>query len=38
VSPISSTLQYFMDEYEAHVELGRCPLSPEPVDAEVAAS
>ena len=27
VSPIYSTLQYFLDEYEAHVELGRCPLS-----------
>ena len=41
VSPISSTLQYFMDEYEAHVELGRCPLSaetPEPATVEVAAS
>ena len=41
VSPISSTLQYFMDEYEAHVELGRCPLSadtPDPATVEVAAT
>ena len=41
VSPITSTLQYFMDEYEAHVELGRCPLSAEAQDegtVEVAAS
>ncbi|MGZ5212912.1 MAG: NADH-quinone oxidoreductase subunit NuoF [Actinomycetota bacterium] len=36
VSPISSTLQHFMGEYEAHVELGRCPFTPQP--AEVAAS
>jgi len=26
VSPISSTLQHFKDEYEEHVRLGRCPL------------
>ena len=26
VSPISSTLQYFREEYEEHVRLGRCPL------------
>ena len=26
VSPITSTLQYFTDEYEAHVREGRCPL------------
>jgi NADH-quinone oxidoreductase subunit F len=39
VSPIASTLQYFMDEYEAHVELGRCPFAPETAGvAEVAAS
>jgi NADH-quinone oxidoreductase subunit F len=28
VSPIASTLQYFMDEYEAHVREGRCPFVP----------
>jgi NADH-quinone oxidoreductase subunit F len=38
VSPIASTLQYFMDEYEAHVELGRCPLSSETESVEAAAS
>ena len=38
VSPISSTLQYFMDEYEAHVGLGRCPFTTETAEAEVAAS
>jgi NADH-quinone oxidoreductase subunit F len=27
VSPISSTLTYFMDEYEAHVREGRCPVT-----------
>jgi NADH-quinone oxidoreductase subunit F len=27
VSPISSTLQYFRDEYEAHVREGRCPAT-----------
>ena len=27
VSPISSTLQYFRDEYEAHVREGRCPVT-----------
>jgi NADH-quinone oxidoreductase subunit F len=27
VSPISSTLTHFMDEYEAHVREGRCPVS-----------
>jgi len=27
VSPISSTLKYFRDEYEEHVRLGRCPLT-----------
>ncbi len=26
VSPISSTLQHFSDEYEDHIRLGRCPL------------
>ncbi|MFM8998538.1 MAG: NADH-quinone oxidoreductase subunit NuoF [Actinomycetota bacterium] len=26
VSPISSTLQHFRDEYEAHVREGRCPF------------
>ena len=35
VSPIASTLQYFMDEYEAHVREGRCPFVP--VDAHTAA-
>ncbi|MFC2036040.1 NADH-ubiquinone oxidoreductase-F iron-sulfur binding region domain-containing protein [Chloroflexota bacterium] len=24
-NPISSTLRYFMDEYEAHIQEGRCP-------------
>ncbi len=39
VSPIASTLQYFRDEYEAHVRQGRCPVTgrgpgrPEPVEA-----
>ena len=39
VSPIASTLQHFMDEYEAHVELGRCPFAPSEADAtqEVAS-
>jgi NADH-quinone oxidoreductase subunit F len=27
VSPISSTLAHFMDEYEAHVREGRCPVT-----------
>ena len=27
VSPISSTLMYFRDEYEAHVREGRCPVT-----------
>jgi NADH-quinone oxidoreductase subunit F len=27
VSPIASTLQYFRDEYEAHVREGRCPVT-----------
>jgi NADH-quinone oxidoreductase subunit F len=27
VSPIASTLQYFLDEYEAHVREGRCPVT-----------
>ncbi len=27
VSPIQSTLQYFMDEYEAHIRDGRCPVT-----------
>jgi NADH-quinone oxidoreductase subunit F len=27
VSPIQSTLKYFMDEYEAHVREGRCPVT-----------
>ena len=34
VSPIQSSLKYFMDEYEEHVRLGRCPLKErEPVAA-----
>ena len=39
VSPIASTLQHFMEEYEAHVELGRCPFAPSEADAtqEVAS-
>jgi NADH-quinone oxidoreductase subunit F len=33
VSPIHSSLKFFMEEYEAHVREGRCPLKerPEPV-------
>ena len=27
VSPIQSSLKYFMDEYEAHVREGRCPIT-----------
>jgi NADH-quinone oxidoreductase subunit F len=27
VSPIQSSLKYFMDEYEAHVREGRCPVT-----------
>ncbi len=27
VSPITSTLKYFMDEYESHVREGRCPAT-----------
>jgi NADH-quinone oxidoreductase subunit F len=27
VSPIQSTLQYFMHEYEAHIRDGRCPVT-----------
>jgi NADH-quinone oxidoreductase subunit F len=27
VSPIQSTLKYFMDEYEAHIRDGRCPVT-----------
>ncbi len=27
VSPIQSTLKYFMDEYEAHIREGRCPVT-----------
>lgn len=27
VSPIQSTLTHFMDEYEAHIREGRCPVS-----------
>jgi NADH-quinone oxidoreductase subunit F len=30
VSPISSTLTYFRDEYEAHVRERRCPFSEQP--------
>jgi NADH-quinone oxidoreductase subunit F len=38
VSPITSTLKYFRDEYEEHVRLGLCPFTepraprPRPVD------
>jgi len=31
VAPITSTLQYFRDEYEAHIREHRCPLRPAPV-------
>jgi NADH-quinone oxidoreductase subunit F len=27
VSPIQSTLKHFMDEYEAHIREGRCPVT-----------
>jgi len=27
VSPIQSTLTHFMDEYEAHIRDGRCPVT-----------
>jgi NADH-quinone oxidoreductase subunit F len=27
VSPITSTLKYFRDEYEEHIRLGRCPFT-----------
>jgi NADH-quinone oxidoreductase subunit F len=41
VSPISSTLTHFMDEYEAHVREGRCPVTGVgpgvPAPAEVAS-
>jgi NADH-quinone oxidoreductase subunit F len=30
VSPIHSSLKYFMDEYEEHVRLGRCPFKESP--------
>jgi NADH-quinone oxidoreductase subunit F len=29
VSPISSTLEHFMAEFEEHVRLGRCPFDPQ---------
>ena len=38
VSPITSTLQYFMAEYEEHVRLGHCPLDTRAASAEVVAS
>ncbi len=31
VSPITSTLKYFRDEYDEHVRLGRCPFTEVPV-------
>jgi NADH-quinone oxidoreductase subunit F len=36
-SVINSSLQHFMDEYEAHVRLGRCPLKVEHVALGVPA-
>jgi NADH-quinone oxidoreductase subunit F len=30
VGPVISSLEYFRDEYEAHVREGACPLSPKP--------
>jgi NADH-quinone oxidoreductase subunit F len=37
VSPIHSSLKYFMDEYEEHVRLGRCPFQEGPdLDAATA--
>jgi NADH-quinone oxidoreductase subunit F len=27
-SPITSSIQYFRDEYLQHLELGRCPFDP----------
>ena len=35
VSPIQSTLKYFMDEYEAHIRDGRCPVTGEGPGREV---
>src|SRR5712692_1265815 len=37
VSPIDSSINYFPDEYEDHVRLGRCPFR-EPAEAEAAAT
>src|SRR5438270_103036 len=30
IAPITSTLQYFRDEYEAHIREQRCPFRPQP--------
>ena len=30
IAPITSTLQHFRDEYEAHVQGQRCPFRPQP--------
>jgi len=30
IAPITSTLQYFREEYEAHIREQRCPLRPQP--------
>jgi NADH-quinone oxidoreductase subunit F len=35
MSPIHSSLKFFMGEYEEHVRLGRCPMKDEPVLAAV---
>jgi NADH-quinone oxidoreductase subunit F len=31
IAPITSTLQHFRDEYDAHIREQRCPLRPQPV-------
>jgi len=31
IAPITSTLQHFRDEYEAHIRGQRCPFRPQPV-------
>jgi NADH-quinone oxidoreductase subunit F len=36
IAPIVSTLQYFRDEYEAHIREHRCPFRREPVPMEPA--
>jgi NADH-quinone oxidoreductase subunit F len=38
IAPIVSTLQYFRDEYEAHIREQRCPFREEPKHSEPALS